>query len=269
MKLFPHLTTDLSSWAQRQPVFFTGSAGKHAAHINVSPKGMTDTHFAILTPNRCAYIDRTGSGCETISHAYENGRLCIMFMSLGDTPRIMRLFCRARVVEYNDAEFAPLVRAIAKGKRDAFDGARAVIVADIWEVQTSCGYGVPRVKRGLYVAGDERPEELLQKGFNGEGVGEKGRLDELCVFEARPTMDVMLAKKADGNGIREYQTLNNRDSIDGLPGLRVCRRDAGEVLWLGDLRAWVRRVARDWEALVVGFGMAVLVFLLGRVMGVV
>ncbi|KID98023.1 pyridoxamine phosphate oxidase family protein, partial [Metarhizium majus ARSEF 297] len=265
MKLYPSLSADLAAWAQRQPVFFTGSAGKHARHINVSPKGMTDTHFAVLSPTRCAYIDRTGSGCETIAHAYENGRLCLMFMSFGDAPRIMRLFCTARVVEFDHRDFQGLVRAVAGGGRSAFDGARAVIVADIWEVQTSCGFGVPRVKRGLYKpgeGGDRGPsaDELLRQGYNAEGGEEK--LDELCVFEARPAMDYWAGKQAEGNTMRDYQKAHNVDSIDGLPGLRASRRDAGEVLWVRDARAWAARVARDWEAMAVGFVAAVLMYLL-------
>ena len=95
MKLYPSLSDELAAWAQQQPVFFTASAATHGRHINVSPKGLTDTHFAVLGPNRCAYIDRTGSGCETIAHAYENGRLCLMFTSFGAAPRILRLFCTA------------------------------------------------------------------------------------------------------------------------------------------------------------------------------
>lgn len=260
MKLYPSLSDDLARWAQKQPLFLTGSAAKHAKHINVSPKGKTDTHFAVLGPNKVAYVDRTGSGCETIAHAYENGRLCIMFMSFGDTPRIMRLFCHATVVEWDQPEFQDLVRQISKGKRDGFDGARAVIVADIWEVQTSCGFGVPRVKKGLYRKNEDddgkiSTEELLRQGQQG-----KDLLDELCVFEERPAMDQWASSQAEKNHMRQYQNTHNTDSIDGLPGLRASRRDVGQSLWLMDLNAWVKRVAADKEALVAGFGLAVIMY---------
>ncbi|KJZ80457.1 hypothetical protein HIM_00307 [Hirsutella minnesotensis 3608] len=267
MKLYPSLPDDLAAWAQRQPVFFTASAGTHTRHVNVSPKGMTDTHFAVLGPNQCAYIDRTGSGCETIAHAYENGRLCLMFTSFGNTPRILRFFCRARVVEWDQPSFPALVRTIAKGKRDAFDGARAVILCDIWEVQTSCGFGVPRVKKQLYAADDADDadgspsesapsvQEILRQG-RGEG-----KLDELSVFEARPTMDSWAAGKAQSNTLHEYQGRNNAESIDGLPGLRTARRDVGQWLWVGDLGARARRIRAEPEAVVTGFALAVAVYL--------
>lgn len=259
MKLYASLSPDLATWAQRQPVFFTGSAAIYGRHVNVSPKGMTETHFAVLGPNQCAYIDRTGSGCETISHAYENGRLYLMFMSFGATPRILRLFCHARV-EWDQPGFADLVRIIAKGKRDAFDGARAVIVGDIWEVQTSCGYGVPRVKRGLY-ARDEAavascPDQPLAAGGRGDG-----KLDELAVFEARPTTDSWAASKAQSNTLHEYQGLNNSRSIDGLPGLRVALRDAGQTLWVADSKARLSRILAAPEAMAAGFVLAAVLYL--------
>ncbi|KAG6067534.1 hypothetical protein E4U32_003563 [Claviceps aff. humidiphila group G2b] len=288
MKLYPTLSSDLSSWAQRQPLFLTATAGTHTPRINVSPKGLTDTHFAVLSPSQCAYIDRTGSGCETIAHVYENGRLCLMFMSFGQAPRILRLFCKASVVEYDDPRFGALVKRIAAGKREAFDGARAVIVADIWEVQTSCGFAVPRVKRELYSgreaenqsgererkgegeAGQQQAGLVSGSDHDREGEGEGGKadvLDELFVFEARPTLDTALEKIANKNTIRSYQRAHNVASLDGLPGLRASRRDAGERLWLGDVRAWIARRACEREAMALGFVLATLLSLLLRWMG--
>ncbi|KAG6005348.1 hypothetical protein E4U43_000603 [Claviceps pusilla] len=297
MKLYPSLPPDLAAWAQRQPLFLTATAGTHTPHVNVSPKGLLDTHFAVLSPSQCAYIDRTGSGCETIAHAYENGRLCLMFMSFGHAPRILRLFCRATVVEYDDARFGPLVRRIgAGGGREVFEAARAVIVADIWEVQTSCGYGVPRVKRGLYHGvggladedgdgekdgqdrdeqkqtqerrtGDARSEwlDILRSGIRG---GPSDPLDELCVFEDRPTLDAYWEKKSgDEDTARSYRRAKNVASLDGLPGLRASRRDAGERLWVQDLRAWMARMAAERQALAVGFVVATLLSLLLRWLG--
>lgn len=259
MKLYPSLPDDLAAWAQRQPVFFTASAARHGAHINVSPKGLTDSHFAILGPNKCAYIDRTGSGCETIAHAYENGRLCLMFTSFGSTPRIMRLFCRASVVEWDQPCFPDLIRSIAKGKREGFDGARAVIVCDIWEVQTSCGFGVPRVKQALYAPDEDGPPASISSILR-EGQGSEEKLDELAVFEARPAMDYWSSVKAQGNQIHKYQCQNNSDSVDGLPGLRTARRDAGQTLWVGDAKARLKRIGAEREAIAVGFFLAVLAY---------
>jgi hypothetical protein len=242
MKLFDTLSDDLASWIQKQPVFSTGSAPTHAAHVNVSPKGLSDSHFAIIDANRCAYIDRTGSGCETVAHAYENGRLCLMFMSFGESPRILRLFCRARVVEFDQPDFADWVRRVSQGKRSTFDGARAVIICDIWQVQTSCGYAVPRVKKDFYTA--ESKEEN----------------DELVVFEERPTLDKWAKTQADGNKILEYQTQKNSTSIDGLPGLKSARRRTGQTMWLEDVKARTRKILAEKDAIATGFAFAIICY---------
>jgi len=39
----------------------------------------------------------------------------------------------------------------------------------------------------------------------------------------------------------DYRANWNRRSLDGLPGLRVARKDFGESLWLGDVSAQVRK----------------------------
>ncbi|KAF7560424.1 hypothetical protein G7046_g3713 [Stylonectria norvegica] len=255
MKLYPAIPEDIGKWAQRQPVFFTGSAPTLGSHINVSPKGLADSHFAILGPNQCAYIDRTGSGCETIAHSYDNGRLCLMFMSFGPAPRIVRFFCRSKVVEWDEPAFPDLVRRIAKGKREGFDGARAVIIADVFEVQTSCGFGVPRVKKDLYAPDEkaEKPADILQAGVDGQ-------VDELAVFEERPTLDAWVEKRFDSNTMQAYHNETNVFSMDGLPGLKAARRDVGERLWLTSARNRARTVFAQHEAIAVGFSFAILLY---------
>ncbi|TEA13797.1 Pyridoxamine 5'-phosphate oxidase family protein ustO [Colletotrichum sidae] len=251
MKLYPSISDDLAAWAARQPVFFTASAPTHRPHINVSPKGLS-AHFAVLSPNLVAYIDRTGSGCETIAHSYENGRLTLMFMSFGPAPRILRIFCRSRVVEWNDPAFDSWMKRIVPpgSSRESYDGARAVVVGDVWEVQTSCGFGVPMVRKELYAPGDSEtgtPEE-----------GEK--LDELSVFEERPTLDYHWKKRADNNTLHKYQMETNLASIDGLPGLRAARKDAGQVLWLADVKARAANAAQEKDGILLGILIAVFLY---------
>lgn len=282
MKLYDALSDDLANWIRQQPVFFTGSASTHGPHINVSPKGLADSHFAILSPNRCAYIDRMGSGCETISHSYENGRLCLMFMSFGPTPRILRLFCRSSIVEWDSPRFKDLVRTVSQGtRREDFDGARAVIVCDIWQVQTSCGYGVPRVKKGIYAADDEAEENEVDAKAAGsqksgdttvdmekllrQGHDEGEKLTEVCVFEERPHLDYWAGSMVSKNAAHKYQAQHNSRSMDGLPGMKTARRDNNEVLWLGDAAAYLRRMGAEKVSVAIGFLLgAFFYFILGK-----
>ncbi|KAJ3499043.1 hypothetical protein NLG97_g658 [Lecanicillium saksenae] len=274
MKLYDFLPDELANWIRQQPVFFTGSASTHGAHINVSPKGLADSHFAILSPNRCAYIDRMGSGCETISHSYENGRLCIMLMSFGPTPRILRLFCRSSVVEWDDPRFPELTRTISQGsQRKAFDGARAVIIGDIWQVQTSCGYGVPRVKKGIYATDEDDAESDVADKTGGvqkigdatvdietilrQGHEKSQKLTEVCVFENRPNLDHWSGMRVGANTAHKYQAEHNARSIDGLPGMKTARRDNKEILWVGDATAYLRRMAAEKVSVTIGFLLGV------------
>lgn len=130
MKLYEELSDELRDWALKQQVFFIASAPLTGSHVNLSPKGLPATTFSVFDPNHAAYIDATGSGAETISHLYENGRATVMFCSFDKMPRIMRLFCTGRVVEHDQPEFEQLLSKMGK---KTFDGARAVILLDIFK----------------------------------------------------------------------------------------------------------------------------------------
>ena len=123
-----HLTT---SQALSQQVFFTASAPLTGRHVNISPKGLPSSTFSIFDPNHAAYVDATGSGSETISHVYENGRITIMFCSFATSPRILRFFCTGEVIEWDDGRFEGLLRKMGK---ERIEGARAVILLDVFKV---------------------------------------------------------------------------------------------------------------------------------------
>lgn len=123
--------TDAQSQALEQQIFFTASAPLTGKHVNLSPKGHPSKTFCIFDPNHAAYVDATGSGSETVSHLYENGRITIMFCSFLATPRILRFFCMGTVVEWDQPRFAPLIRKMGK---ERIAGARAVILLDVFKV---------------------------------------------------------------------------------------------------------------------------------------
>ncbi|EPE26608.1 hypothetical protein GLAREA_02521 [Glarea lozoyensis ATCC 20868] len=230
-KFYDSISPDLQQWALAQPLFFISSAPTSGAHINLSPKGLPSTTFTIFSPTSCGYIDATGSGAETIAHLYENRRATIMFCSFGISPRIMRFFCTGRVVEWDAPEFQHLLAKMGKAH---VDGARAVLVFDIFKVQTSCGYGVPKISLPLELSGDASPEEA---------------------FEDRKTLGHFAEKKCAANEMGAYQLKNNLRSLDKLPGLRSARRDSGQVMLLEDGMAFLRRVWGQREAL--GFGVLI------------
>lgn len=136
-QLLEQITPELQAFIEAQPLFFVASAPLDPqGHINLSPKGL-DT-FRVLSPERVAYLDLTGSGNETSAHLAENGRITFMFCSFGGTARILRLYGTGRTILPGSAEWDE-----SASRFDSYPGTRQIIVADIALVQTSCGYAVP------------------------------------------------------------------------------------------------------------------------------
>ena len=105
--------------------------------ISVSPKGLFSSAFVFRGGNAAAYVDLGGSGVETIAHVKENGRVTVLFSSFDAGPRIVRLFCRGRVVERcGGAMFDAWMRRFGEDAREKFPAARAVIVLDIFKVSS-------------------------------------------------------------------------------------------------------------------------------------
>jgi hypothetical protein len=170
------LDEELRDFLLAQPCFFVASAPTGpTGRVNLSPKGL-DT-LRVLGPRECAYLDLTGSGNETSAHVLENGRLTLMACSFGERPRILRLYGQGAVHLPGSPRWEKL-----RSTFEAFDGARQIISLAIDRVQTSCGYGVPRME-----------------------------------FQAhRPTLQRWAATKGE-TALAEYRAKKNVASIDGLP----------------------------------------------------
>lgn len=78
------------------------------------------------------------------------------------------------------------------------------------------------------------------------------------VLKDRETMDHWASAKIEKSQLHAYQAVWNSSSLDGLTGLRVARRDAGERLWYTDFKARVRRLVAQREAVLFGIGIGVL-----------
>jgi len=108
------ISDDLAAWIAVQPVFFVATAPLAAdGHVNVSPKGFAGS-FAVLGPHAVAYLDRIGSGAETIAHLRENERITIMFCAFEGKPNIVRLHGRGEAVlpDHTPPRGTPRMRAL-------------------------------------------------------------------------------------------------------------------------------------------------------------
>jgi len=136
-KFYPAITPQHQTFIKQQHLFFTASAPlSKDGHVNCSPKGLDC--FRVLHPNQVAYMDLISSGNETSAHLLENGRITIMFCSFGKVPNILRLYGTGRTVSPDSNEWQQIHHLFP-----IYPSTRQLIVADIHQVQTSCGYGVP------------------------------------------------------------------------------------------------------------------------------
>jgi hypothetical protein len=180
--VFERIDERLESWIGRQPMFFVATAPLSAdGHVNVSPRGLDC--LSVLDERTVAWVDLTGSGAETIAHLRENGCICVMFASVAQQPRIVRLHGHGRVKPAGD----PLFESVVAQHPD-LPGPRAVIVVDVTCISDSCGYGVPRME--LVGDGD--------RGIMGPWAAKKGR-----------------------DGLGRYRAEKNVTSLDGLPALSL------------------------------------------------
>ncbi|MBX3062564.1 MAG: pyridoxamine 5'-phosphate oxidase family protein [Anaerolineae bacterium] len=175
-KVFDHIPEDQIEFIAEQHMFFVATAPlSEDGHINLSPKGQDC--FRVLSPNRVAYLDLTGSGNETSAHLAENQRITFMFCAFKGAPNILRLYGKGTTVLPGSAEWDELFPHFTE-----LLGMRQIIVAEIDRVHTSCGYAVPFM--------DFRAErETLTKYWEKKGI------------ETLP----------------DYQQKKNKVSIDGLP----------------------------------------------------
>lgn len=136
-KQFEEMLPQHEAFIRQQHIFFVGSAPlSEEGHVNLSPKGHDS--LRILSANRVAYLDMTGSGNETSAHIDENGRVTVMFCSFDGAPNILRLYGTGTVVLPGTPEWTALYPLFTP-----LPGARQIIDINVHKVQSSCGYSIP------------------------------------------------------------------------------------------------------------------------------
>jgi Pyridoxamine 5'-phosphate oxidase len=172
-KLFDRLALAHREFIAAQHIFFVATAAA-TGRVNTSPKGMDS--LRVLSPNRILWRNSTGSGNETAGHIAQVNRMTLMWCSFDAQPLILRCYGTARAIHLGDAGWQ---EANAAFPHDP--AARQIFEMEVDLVQTSCGYGVPRM------------------GYEGE----------------RDDADIWAAEKGP-EGIRAYWAEKNRTTLDGF-----------------------------------------------------
>jgi len=182
----PCISDRLAEFIAAQPMFFVATATKQG-RINLSPKGLDGT-FKLLTPNRVAWLNLTGSGNETAAHLRQDSRITIMFCAFSGAPLILRLYGKGQVYHRRDAEwgaFEPLF--------PDYPAKRQIVVIEIDSVITSCGFGVPEMN--FVAQRPALPQWAERKGP--EGIAEYWQAKNLTSFDGHPTGLLETPPKAD------------------------------------------------------------------------
>ena len=111
-------------------------------------------------------------------------------------------------------------------------------------VQTSCGFAVP----------------VIQERINLDDL----KLGPKAYMKDRGTLGHFAKKTVDQGLMEWYQQQANMRSLDGLGGLRAARRGKGENVLLQDALIWLRRIFRQWDAMLVGALIALFALALMR-----
>lgn len=154
-------------------IYFVATAAAEG-RVNLSPKGMDS--LRVLSTDRVAWLNVTGSGNETAAHVRLNPRMTLMFCAFEGSPLILRLYGTARTIHRTDSEWADMSALFPQ-----IPGARQIFEMQVDLVQTSCGMSVPYF----------------------EYTGERTQLNDW-------------AKKKGDDGLNQYWNEKNRRSIDGF-----------------------------------------------------
>ncbi|ORX89606.1 hypothetical protein K493DRAFT_232930 [Basidiobolus meristosporus CBS 931.73] len=190
---YNEISNSHQNWIKKQKIYFVASAPLASdGHVNVSPKGYDS--FRVITPNKVCYLELSGSGIETQSHVNENQRLTFMFTAFEGAPRVLRLWSLAKVHLIGTPEFEALLKAhFADSELAGKKGLRSIVVAEVFKVGTSCGFGVPFFD----------------------------------YKEPRNTLIDYWGKRSNEE-IRKYWVEHNSTSIDGLPGIQLDGNSSGK-----------------------------------------
>ncbi|KAM3069879.1 hypothetical protein ACMFMG_010588 [Clarireedia jacksonii] len=178
-----------------------------------------------------------------------------MFCSFTSSPRILRFFCTGHVIEWDTPKFPVLLAEMKKTKPD---GARAIILLDVWKVQTSCGYAVPIISSSLSPNSKNASPPSPPSTPPGP-------------WTDRKALGHWASERVSKQELTTWHRVENAYSLDSLPGLRAARRErhfnSSVLLYLSEMVHSLRStIAGEWRGLILGLVMGVLLGMMGMLL---
>ncbi len=168
-KQYKTLTQEDIAFINAQKLFYiASSSGKE---VNLSPKGYDS--IRVLDKYRLLYLDYPGSGNRTYRDAVENGEFTLVFNAFEGPANILRIFCKAEVIEKDDLSFDGYLSHFAVNAAHI----RQLFIFDIDTVESSCGMSVP------YMSYEKERKSLKKWAKN---MAEEGRLEQYIEKHKKP-----------------------------------------------------------------------------------
>jgi hypothetical protein len=137
-KQYKKLTKKDIEFIKTQKLFYIASASSN--EVNLSPKGYDS--IKVIDDSSLVFLDYAGSGNRTYTDAKNDGEFTIVFNAFQGKPKILRIFCKAKITKEKSKKFDKFLK-LFKEKKSLV---RTFFIFEIYAVETSCGTGVPYMK---------------------------------------------------------------------------------------------------------------------------
>lgn len=120
---------------QKQKLFYIASSS--GGEINLSPKGYDS--IRVVDESTLVFMNMTGSGNRTYRDAVNDGEFTLLFHAFEGGAMILRLFCKAKVVEKEEVKYDDYLNLFSIKESLV----RNLFEMQIYAVESSCGMSIP------------------------------------------------------------------------------------------------------------------------------
>lgn len=132
---YKELTDEDINFIEKQKVFYiASSSGKE---VNLSPKGYDS--IRVINNSKLIFLNLIGSGNRTNRDSENNGEFTLVFNSFEEESKILRLFCKANIINENHIDYDKYIDLFNENNKIV----NSILEFNIYAVEVSCGDGIP------------------------------------------------------------------------------------------------------------------------------